>query len=132
MRTPESSIPHLPEMRTLFSARRFDEMLELNAESEYPHKSWHYRIWGTKALAAASKPAAAIRYAEDSNGLNAPQAAIAVYREGALLNAGFADEAYARYAVEATYATTNLVTEKVPAHAPGDRFTRPGCGPAGE
>lgn len=54
----------------------------------------------------------AIQYAQDSKGLNAPLTAIAAFCEGVLLDAGFADEAYARYAVEATYATTNLATFK--------------------
>ena len=38
------------------------------------------------------------------------------------LDAGFADEAYTRYAVEATYATTNLATFKAvaPGHTEGD------------
>ncbi len=55
-----------------------------------------------------------------SKGLNAPLMAIAAFCEGVLLEAGFADEAYVRYAVEAyvryaveaTYATTNLATFK--------------------
>ena len=38
--------------------------------------------------------------------------AIAEFCEGVLLDAGFVDEAYARYAVEATYSTTNLATFK--------------------
>ena len=38
--------------------------------------------------------------------------AISAFCEGVLLDAGFGDEAYARYAVEATYATTNLATFK--------------------
>jgi hypothetical protein len=69
-------------------------------------------MWGAKALAAAGKPTEAIRYAEDTKGLNAPLAAIAAFCEGVLLDAGFADEGYARYAVQATYATTNLATFK--------------------
>jgi len=44
--------------------------------------------------------------------MNAPLMAIAAFCEGVLLDSGFADEAYARYAVEATYATTNLATFK--------------------
>ncbi|WP_307735335.1 hypothetical protein [Massilia soli] len=87
-------------------------MLALIAKSEYRHKSWHNRVWGAKALATAGKPAEAIAYAEDSKGLNAPLAAIAAFCEGVLLDSGFADEAYARYAVAATYATTNLATFK--------------------
>lgn len=69
-------------------------------------------MWGAKSLAAAGKYTEAICYAEDSKGLNAPLTAIATFCEGVLLDAGFADEAYARYAVEATYATTNLATFK--------------------
>jgi hypothetical protein len=99
-------------LSTLYVAGRHDELLALIAKSEYRYKSWHYRMWGAKALVAAGKCAEAIRYAEDSKGLNAPLAAIAQFCEGALLDSGFADEAYARYAVEATYATTNLATFK--------------------
>jgi hypothetical protein len=99
-------------LSALYAAGRYDELLELIAKSEYRHKSWHNRMWGAKALTAAGKHAEAIRYAENSKGLNAPLTAIAAFCEGVLLDAGFADEAYARYAVEATYATTNLATFK--------------------
>ena len=99
-------------LSALYAAGRHDELLALIAKSEYRHKSWHNRVWGAKALAAAGKPTEAIRYAEDSKGLNAPLAAIAAFCEGVLLESGFADEAYARYAVGATYATTNLATFK--------------------
>jgi hypothetical protein len=99
-------------LSALYAAGRHDELLALIAKSEYRYKSWHYRVWGAKALAAAGKRAEAIRYAEDSKGLNAPLAAIAAFCEDVLLASGFADEAYARYAVEATYATTNLATFK--------------------
>jgi hypothetical protein len=99
-------------LSVLYGAGRHDELLALIAKSEYRHKSWHYRIWGAKALAAAGKPAEAIRYAEDSQALNAPLTAVAGFCESVLLDSGFADEAYARYAVNATYATTNLATFK--------------------
>lgn len=99
-------------LSALYAAGRYDELLALIAKSEYRHKSWHNRMWGAKALAAAGKPAEAIRYAEDSKGLNAPLSAIAAFCEGVLLDSGFADEAYARYAVESTYSTTNLATFK--------------------
>ncbi|MBZ2206515.1 hypothetical protein [Massilia soli] len=99
-------------LSALYASGRHEELLKLIAKSEYRHKSWHNRIWGAKALAASGKPAEAIRYAEESKGLNAPLAAIAEFCEGVLLHSGFADEAYARYAVEATYATTNLATFK--------------------
>jgi hypothetical protein len=99
-------------LSALYAAGRHEELLALIAKSEYRHKSWHNRVWGAKALAAAGKGAEAIRYAEDSKGLNAPLTAIAAFCEGVLLDSGCADEAYARYAVAATYATTNLATFK--------------------
>ena len=99
-------------LSALYAAGRHDELLALIAKSEYRHKSWHNRVWGARALAAAGKHAEAIQYAEDSKGLNAPLAAIAGFCEGVLLDSGFADDAYARYAVQATYATTNLATFK--------------------
>lgn len=101
-----------PCLSALYAAGRHEELLALIAKSEYRHKSWHNRVWGAKALVAAGKGAEAIRYAEDSKGLNAPLTAIAAFCEGVLLNAGLAEEAYARYAVTATYATTNLATFK--------------------
>src|SRR5471030_3084515 len=102
----------IPCLSAVYAAGRYDELLALIAKSEYRHKSWHYREWGAKALVAQGKRAEAIQYAEDSKGLNAPLAAIAQFCEGVLLESGFADEAYARYAVQATYATTNLATLK--------------------
>lgn len=99
-------------LSAMYAAGRHDELLALIAKSEFRHKSWHYRVWGAKALAVQGKRAEAIRYAEESKGLNAPLAAIAQFCEGVLLASGFADEAYARYALEATYATTNVATFK--------------------
>lgn len=99
-------------LSALFAAGRHDELLALIAKSEYRYKSWHYRIWGAKALATAGKCTEAIRYAEDSKGLNTPLSEIAAFCESVLLDFGYADEAYARYAVEATYATTNLARFK--------------------
>lgn len=101
-----------PCLSAMYAAGRHDELLTLIAKSEYRHKCWHNRVWGAKALAASGKHAEAIRYAEDSKGLNAPLTAIAAFCESVLLSSGFADEAYARYAVAATYATTNLATFK--------------------
>ncbi|PJJ18880.1 hypothetical protein CLU90_2087 [Janthinobacterium sp. 67] len=99
-------------LSALYAAGRHDELLALIAKSEYRHKSWHYRVWGAKALAKMGKRDEAIQYAQESKGLNEPLIAIAEFCEGVLLDAGFVDEAYARYAVEATYATTNLATFK--------------------
>lgn len=99
-------------LSALFAAGRHDELLALIAKSEYRHKSWHDRMWGAKALAAAGKRAEAIRYAEDSKGRNAPLTAIAAFCEEVLLDSGFSEEAYARYAVQATSGATNLAAFK--------------------
>lgn len=113
-------------LSALHSAGRHDELLALLEKPR--HKFWHDRQWGAKSLAASGKRAEAIRYAEGSKGLNAPLAAIAQFCEGVLLDSGFADEAYARYAIEATYATTNLATfraiaKKYP-HMPAETILR--------
>jgi hypothetical protein len=69
---------------------------------------WHYLEWGAKALVAMGKTEQAIAYAQRAKGLNAPGSAIAAFCEQALLDTGFAEEAYARYAIEASHAPSNL------------------------
>jgi hypothetical protein len=85
-----------------------DELLALIDKARF--KWWHDRRWGVKALAAMGKKAEAIRYAEDSRGLNDPGWQIAEACEAILLSSGLADEAYRRYAIEANQGTTNLAT----------------------
>lgn len=108
-------------MSALYAAKRYDELLALLEKSR--HKWWHYRQWGARALAASGRHDEAILYAESTQGHNEPLGAIARFCEGLLLDAGRADEAYARYAIAATYATTNLATfraivKKYPQMAP--------------
>ena len=86
---------------------------------------WHNRRWGVKALAAMGKKAEAIRYAEDSRGLNDPGWQIAEACEAVLLSSGLAEEAYRRYAIAANQGTTNLatfraITKKYP-HVPPEQ-----------
>jgi len=69
------------------------------------------------------RKAEAIRYAESSRGLNDNPIAIARACEEIPLSSGLADEAYARYAIEANQATTFLATfrstaKKYPSKAP--------------
>lgn len=109
-------------LSAMYAAGQHEELLALIAKSEYRYKTWHYRMWGAKALLKMGKLADAIQYAEESKGLNAPETAIAQFCEQALLEAGFTDDAYVRYAVRATYATTNLaafraVAKKYPSKA---------------
>jgi len=95
-------------LSSLLKAGRNDEILELLDLS--PYKFWHDRKWGVKALADMGKKAEAIRYAEDSRGLNESPIAIALACEEILLSSGMAEEAYNRYAIEANQKTTYLAT----------------------
>jgi tetratricopeptide (TPR) repeat protein len=91
-------------LSALHAAQRYDELLELLELA--PYKSWHYRQYGVKALAALGKKAEAIRYAEEGRGLNDSPIAIARACEEILLSAGLADEAYERYGLLANQAGT--------------------------
>lgn len=93
-------------LSALHAAGRHDELLALVAKAHY--KNWHNRRWGVKALVALGKKAEAVRYAEESRGLNAPEGQIAEVCEAILLSSGLADDAYQRYAIAANRTTTNL------------------------
>ncbi len=95
-------------LSALLKAGRNEEVLSLLELS--PFKYWHYRKWGVKALSALGRHAEAIRYAEDSRGINEPHGAIAQACEEILLLSDMADEAYVRYAIYANRGTTNLAT----------------------
>ena len=95
-------------LSSLLKAGRNEEILALIELA--PHKFWNDRIWGVKALAAMGRKAEAIRYAEDSHGINEPSYQIAEVCEEILLSSGMADEAYTRYAIEANRGTTYLAT----------------------
>jgi hypothetical protein len=95
-------------LSALLRAGRNEELLSLLEHAQRKH--WHDRKWGVKALAAMGRKAEAIRYAEDSRGINEPYGAIAQACEEILLSSGMADEAYARYAIEANRGASNLAT----------------------
>lgn len=95
-------------LASLYAAGRHDELLSLLDKA--PFKWWLERRWGVKALVAQGKKAEALRYAEESRGLNDPGWLIAQTCEEILLSSGLQDEAYRRYAIEANQGTTNLAT----------------------
>lgn len=95
-------------LSALFAAGRHEELLTLIDKARF--KWWHDRRWGVKALVAMGKKAEAIRYAEESRGLNDPGWQIAQACEAILLSSSFADESYRRYALAANQGTTNLAT----------------------
>ncbi|OGR08295.1 MAG: hypothetical protein A2511_11440 [Deltaproteobacteria bacterium RIFOXYD12_FULL_50_9] len=95
-------------LSALCAAGRYPEVFSLLDLA--PYKFWSYRQWGVKALIAMGKQAEALRYAEESRGINEPVAAIAAACEQILLDSGMADEAYRRYAITANQKTTYLAT----------------------
>jgi hypothetical protein len=110
-------------LSALLKAGRNEELLSLLELA--PHKFWHDRKWGVMALSAMGKKAEAIRYAEDSRGINEPSGEIARICEEILFSSGMSDEAYERYAIDANRGTTNLATfraiaKKYPKKAAGE------------
>jgi hypothetical protein len=90
----------------LLQAQRFDELLRLIEKA--PYRAWSIRKYGVQALAASGKVEEAIRYAQNSQGLNDSPVPIAATCEQLLIDAGRKDQAYRRFALEATTATTYL------------------------
>ena len=91
-------------LSALFSAGRHDDLLKLLELA--PYKFWHDRRWGVRALIAQGQAAAAIRYAEDTRGLNQSDSQISGACEEILLSQGLWREAYDRYALEANRQNT--------------------------
>lgn len=113
-------------LSALLAAGRHDELLALIDKARF--KWWHDRRWGVKALVAMGRKAEAVRYAEDSRGINDPGWQIAEACEAILLSSGLVDEAYRRYAIEANQGSTNLatfraITKKYP-HIPAEQVLR--------
>ncbi len=95
-------------LSALLAAGRHEQLLTLM--DKCPYKFWSYRQWGVKALAALGRKAEALRYAEESRGLNEPLGLIAETCEAILISSGLKDEAYQRYAFEANHGGTYLAT----------------------
>jgi len=95
-------------LSALYTAGRHQQLLALLEKARF--QWWPNRRWGVKSLVAMGKNAEAIRYAEESTGLNAPVQDIARTCEAILLASGFAEEAYKRYAIDANQSTTHLAT----------------------
>ncbi|MBI5580065.1 MAG: hypothetical protein HY895_12985 [Deltaproteobacteria bacterium] len=95
-------------LSALLKAGRNAEVMELLERA--PHRFWHDRKWGVKALLAIGKKAEALRFAENSRGLNEPSLKISEACEEILLASGRIEEAYSRYAIEANQKSTRLAT----------------------
>lgn len=95
-------------LSAMLRAGQYDQLLALLEKS--PFVWWPERQWGVKALMAQGKTAEALRYAENSHGLNNNPESIAQACEEILLSSNLADEAYRRYAIAANQGTTYLST----------------------
>ncbi|MGI9476067.1 MAG: hypothetical protein ACR2PI_05145 [Hyphomicrobiaceae bacterium] len=95
-------------LSALHAAGRHDELLVLLELA--PHKFWHYRQWGVRALVGLGRPDAAIQYAEDTRGLNQSDNEISLACEDILLSNGKWKEAYDQYAFDANRRSTYLAT----------------------
>jgi len=92
----------------LFHAGRFDDLLAVLALDPKPY--WHDQQWAAKALAARGDVDGAVNLMEGLRSRHAPDRALSAVAEQLLLDAGRVDEAYARYAIQATSANTNIAT----------------------
>lgn len=93
---------------SLLKAGRNEEIMDLLQHARY--KIWHQRVWGVKALLAMGKRSEALRYAEDSRGMDQPDFMISEICEEILLRCGMVEESYRRYALAANQKTTYLAT----------------------
>ena len=92
----------------LLRAGRYQEILALLEKA--PVVFWPDRQWGVRALAGLGRTDEAIHYAETSRGPNDSPVAIAAACEEILLASGRVEEAYRRYAFEATRGPSYLAT----------------------
>ena len=92
----------------LLAAGRHQELLDLIETA--PFLWWHYRRYGVQALAAQGRTDEAIRYAEQSLGLNDGPSDMARTCEEILLAAGRTEDAYRRFAYTANRAGSHLAT----------------------
>jgi len=95
-------------LSALLAAGRHEELLELIEKA--PHRWWHDRKFGARALAAMGRADEALAYAEETSIDELRPFAISGLCETILLEAGQADEAYERHAIAANQKTTRLAT----------------------
>ena len=92
----------------LVATERYEELRRLL--SLHSHRFWHFDQFWAHALVWQGRIDEALEFAESCRNerTNYDDSAITTFCEQLLLDAGRSDEAYERYALEATRATTNL------------------------
>ena len=92
----------------LLESERYVELVALVDSA--PYEMWHYRRFAVEAMRRMGKIDEAVDYATDSSEAYVGSTAIARACEEILIEAGRADEAYARFGHDANRATTHLAT----------------------
>jgi hypothetical protein len=90
----------------LFHAGRFDDLAAVLALDPKPY--WHDQQWAAKAMAAQGDVDGAVDMIERLRSPYAPDRALSAVAEKLLLDAGRIEDAYTRYAIHATSASTNI------------------------
>ena len=106
----------IPCLSALFSAERYDEIVDLLADISF----WPYKRWAVMSMVEQGRRAEAIRVAESCRRPPVRQREIDLLCEEILLSSGLVDEAYRRYGLAANRAGSNLawfraVARKYPA-----------------
>ena len=92
----------------MFAAGRHDELIELIGGD--PRPMWHDLLWVGRGKVARGEIDGAIEFMTNAVNAWTPMAGLARFAEGVLLQAGRRVEAYEKYAIEASRATTYLAT----------------------
>jgi len=92
----------------LLAAGRHEELLDLLQQA--PRVWWHYRRYGVQALLRLGRKAEALRYANESCGLNDNLSQVEEACEDVLLSSGLSDEAYRQYAIPRLVSRPGLAT----------------------
>lgn len=92
----------------MFAAGRHDELIALIGSD--PRPMWHDLLWVGRCKVARGEIDGAIEFMTNAVNAWTPMAGLAHFAEGVLLQAGRRVEAYEKYAIEASRATTYLAT----------------------
>jgi hypothetical protein len=93
-------------LSALYRAERYDEVVDIVQGDCI----WPYKRWAVMALSTKGRKAEALRYAESCRGPWTPDGGVDALGEEILLSSGLVDEAYERYGLRASRASTYLAT----------------------
>ncbi|MBF0298647.1 MAG: hypothetical protein HQK51_08005 [Oligoflexia bacterium] len=95
-------------LSSMLKAEKYQALIDLVEEA--PYKWWHYCQFAAQALRELKRYDDAIKYAEESKGLNDPKILIDIFCEETLLDKGDWKIAYEQYALSANQKNTKVAT----------------------